>query len=161
LKAIRWDEAKRLVYVRFSAKDNEKTPAIDDEELWVDPANHWRIVEMIKRIGGVVVTQILTYGPSVEGLTFPARIDASYIAPSKHPEPSCKCHTTVLRVEKTKKTPSDFRLSAFGLPEPVGKAPAKRIPNYVWLLAAAVASAVLALGCWHLGRRWRVPAAGA
>ncbi len=48
---------------------------------------------------------------------------------------------------------SDFRLSAFGLPEPVGVTWQKPIPIFVWITAGAVAFALLAVLFRYLARR--------
>lgn len=50
--------------------------------------------------------------------------------------------------------PEDFRLSQYGLPEPHGVEWRKPTPTYVWLLLAAGACGVLAIGCrWLVQRR--------
>lgn len=51
-----------------------------------------------------------------------------------------------------------FRLSAFGLPEPVGLESPKGTPNYVWLLIGVVICATLAVGFRYLSRRRRAVA---
>jgi hypothetical protein len=52
-------------------------------------------------------------------------------------------------------------LAAFGLPEPPEFRQEKRVPNYVWFLAAAGACAILGLGFRYLARRRRpLPVAG-
>ena len=48
---------------------------------------------------------------------------------------------------------SEFTLSAFGLPEPVGVVWEKRTPNYVWFLIAAGAFAAAAIAFRLLTRR--------
>ncbi|MBY0233193.1 MAG: hypothetical protein K2W96_28250 [Gemmataceae bacterium] len=54
---------------------------------------------------------------------------------------------------------SKFRLSAFGLPEPVGVEWPKPTPRWVWLLVAAAGLAVLAVGFrWFARRREPQPA---
>lgn len=51
-----------------------------------------------------------------------------------------------------------FTLSHYGLPEPVGVAATKRVPNTVWLLIAAAACGVLAVGLRYAARRRSSPA---
>jgi hypothetical protein len=64
-----------------------------------------------------------------------------------------------LRYEATLSRPAElpadeeFRLSAFGLPEPVGVVWDKPTPTYVWLLAAAGVVGALAFGFRYLARR--------
>lgn len=48
---------------------------------------------------------------------------------------------------------ADFSLSAYGLPEPIGATVEKQVPVFVWILAASVACALIAIGCRYLGRR--------
>jgi hypothetical protein len=52
----------------------------------------------------------------------------------------------------------EFRLSAFGLPEPAGVVWDKPTPTYVWILAAAGAVAALAFGFRYLARRGQADA---
>jgi hypothetical protein len=55
---------------------------------------------------------------------------------------------------------SRFRLSAFGLPEPAGVEWPRPTPRWAWLLAAAGALAVMAVGlAWLARQRWRAQAA--
>ena len=48
---------------------------------------------------------------------------------------------------------SDFQLSAFGLPEPVGVVGKSRTPMYVWFIAASAGCAIGAMGFRRLARR--------
>src|SRR5205814_1457919 len=48
---------------------------------------------------------------------------------------------------------SEFTLSAFGLPEPIGVTWKKPTPRYVWLLLGTAACAGLTVGCRFLARR--------
>jgi hypothetical protein len=58
--------------------------------------------------------------------------------------------------EKRKAPESEFRLSAFGLPEPVETTPQKKtVPIYIWFLVAAASSAVFAAVFRYLARRKR------
>jgi hypothetical protein len=56
----------------------------------------------------------------------------------------------------------ELGLTAFGLPEPVGVPQrGRRVPNYVWFIAAAAGCAILGAGFRYLARRGRPrPAAG-
>jgi hypothetical protein len=49
----------------------------------------------------------------------------------------------------------EFRLSHYGMPEPIGVEWKKPTPNYVWLLVGAGVLAALALGFHYLARRYR------
>jgi hypothetical protein len=48
---------------------------------------------------------------------------------------------------------SPFRLTAFGLPEPVDTVEVKQAPRYVWFLAAAGVFTLLAFGFRSISRR--------
>jgi hypothetical protein len=54
----------------------------------------------------------------------------------------------------------EFRLSAFGIREPVGVVWEKPTPTYVWILVAAGVAAALAFGFRYLARRGRAAASG-
>ena len=49
--------------------------------------------------------------------------------------------------------PKEFRVSNYGIPEPVGVEWPKPIPNYVWFLIAAGAFGVLMIGFRYFARR--------
>lgn len=156
LHAMCWDDERKLVYARLSCQDNRNSPACEEEELWLDPANNWHVVEMKKRWkGGQVVMRTLTYGRSIGGLTFPEEMDSLILYPSKSSAPSCKTHTKLRKLAITSNSARDFSLSSYGLPEPVGIAPDRRVPNYVWLLIVAVSCGLLAFVIWRIGRPWR------
>ncbi len=59
---------------------------------------------------------------------------------------------TLISLKLTDKRPADFRLAAFGLPEPIDVAPPPESKWYLWVLAAAGACAALA---WLLRYRHR------
>jgi hypothetical protein len=61
----------------------------------------------------------------------------------------------IVKYQKKQFPDSDFRLSQFGLPEPVGASQVTGSSSYIWLLGAAAGSAGLALVFRHLGRRDR------
>lgn len=160
-KTIRWDEPRQLLYVRLEAKRGNKSKAVmADEEVWLDPSENWRVVEV--KIGTPSTNNrfLVTYGQPIDGLAFPVEITETASSQGKSPGPSFHIHTT-LKVSKTNKSPRDFRLSAFGLPEPVEfRRQDGRVPSYVWILAFAAACAVLSISFryWAHKRRLR-PAA--
>lgn len=154
LKAIQWDDAKHLLHVRFDAKRGSATkPFIADQEIWLDPSNHWQIVEVNERTPRQTRHLHMTYGPSIDGPSFPVQY-TEMIIPSRTGETPHQIKGT-LKVVKTDKSPRDFRLSTFGLPEPVGMTPEKKVPNYVWILSAAAACGILAVVCRLLARKLR------
>jgi hypothetical protein len=64
-----------------------------------------------------------------------------------------------LRVPERLPATTEFTLSAFGLPEPIGVTWERETPRYVWFLLGAVAFGVLAFGLRFLARR-RVAVSG-
>jgi hypothetical protein len=72
--------------------------------------------------------------------------------------PGSEITVRVLSLTLTDKTPDDFRLSAFGLPEPADATlPTKPTRWYLWLLVAAGVCAALAFGFASLRRRLARP----
>jgi hypothetical protein len=78
------------------------------------------------------------------------------ITPSVGDDPPHVIHGIPLKIAKTTKAPGDFRLSAFGLPEPVEFPQERRVLTYVWVLAAAGVCAILAAVFRYLARRRQV-----
>jgi hypothetical protein len=160
LQELRFDEGKQLLLIRFTTQRKDGPPT--EDHLYVDPSHDWRVVE--RRIENPYLTTNIqvTYGITVAGLEFPSgeRSEtsfkaANYQAKFKREAPPANSFTVrILSLKLTDKTRDDFRLAAFGLPEPVDVAPpVKPTRWYLWLLAAAGVSAALALGFASLRRR--------
>ena len=151
LQALRFDDAKGLLRIDYSQPLDDKRI---DNQLYVDPSLAWRVVEHRVETPSLVGTQHWTYGTTVGGLEFPTGMkDLITYKVAKAP-PNMEITGRVLSIQLTDKTPADFRLTAFGFPEPAGVAPLpKPTPRYVWILAAAGACAALAVGFAYLRRR--------
>jgi hypothetical protein len=154
LKALGLDKGRNLVCVRFEVRAGAKTnTVIEDEEIWLDPNENWRIVELKKKTPTAIFHDVATYGQSIEGLSFPNSTNESISYRTANGLPAFHIHTE-LTTYKSMKSPSDFRLSAFGLPEPPEFLPrSKTTPAYIWILTAAGACAALAFGFRLLARR--------
>jgi hypothetical protein len=127
-------------------------------DLWVEPDHGWRVVEQ----RGVTPTGTfhtrVTYGQEVGGVDFPieSHTVSEYTITGPNVPPNFETRAKLKSIRRAEKTEADFRLSAFGLPEPVDVAPLpKRTPRYVWFLIAAGVCAVLAVLSRRLARRRR------
>lgn len=156
LKALRWDEGRQLLYLRMDYNGSPPPSVyLIDLEAWLDVANHWRSVEARAKTARQISHTTYTYGPPIDGLAFPAVTVATAAPQGNNTEPPHHIRAT-LTVRKSTASPADFRLAAFGLPEPVDVPPVRRTPTYLWLLLAAVACVALAAGFRFLARRHRV-----
>jgi hypothetical protein len=87
------------------------------------------------------------------------RIEEWYVYPQ---EPAKTKLAVTTEISEFQRSPvpfpdADFRLSAFGLPEPMGSQPPERPRTWIWLIAATVAAAALAiLFAWLKRRRARM-----
>lgn len=154
LKLIRWDNRKQLLHVRLDAKRGSLAkPFFANEDVWLDPTNNWRVIQTDVKTPSSITHTHITYGPPVDGLSFP--VEFLQTTTPSIPEKAPYHIRGTMNVSKTNKSPRDFRLSAFGLPEPGGLPAEKKIPNYIWVLAAAGVCAILAAGFRYLARRKR------
>lgn len=149
LKVLAWDKTKGLLRIGYTYTI-DGPPVVND--LWVDPEHNWRVVESRGETKSGVFTDVYSYGHSVGGLDFPTGFkNHSHYKVNPAP-PDLEITGKVISVAVADREPKDFRLSAFGLPEPVD-APPPRHSRTGWFVSAAVALAVLALGFGYLARR--------
>lgn len=152
LKEMKWDASKQLLAVHLDVKRGSPSkPFLAEYELWIDPANNWRVVELKSRAPSGSVHNRTTYGPPIDGLSFPLEF-YQHTTSADPSEPPTTTRGT-FQVHKAARPPRDFRLSAYGLPEPVQFPERKTVPTYVWLLAGAAVCLVIALGFRYLARR--------
>jgi hypothetical protein len=134
------------------------TPA--ENVIYVDPSHGWRVVERRVEASTAAETDRWTYGVVVGGVEFPSEFKTLTTFKGASAPPNMEITGRLIRLQVTEKTPEDFRLSAFGIPEPVDVGPP---PNptrwYLWLLAAAGCCAAFSLGFAYLRRRQRRHAA--
>lgn len=153
LKALHWDEASRSLYSMF---DVIKGATIQTNELWMEPDAGWRIVRRAATSPKQINTFQVVYGTMIEDVAYPVEVNASTIAKGQDKQPSYDVHV-IVEIKKCDLPDSSYRLSAFGLPEPVDiEATSKRIPNYIWLLTGAAVSLLLAFGLRYLCKRNRI-----
>jgi hypothetical protein len=151
LKALAWNAPKGLLHIGYTyAIDG--SPVVND--IWVDPERNWRVVESRGETKSGVFTEVYSYGHSVGGMDFPTGFQNQTHYKVSPAPPDLEITGKVISVAIADKEPKDFRLSAFGLPEPMDvAAPPKQTPRYVWFLAAAGMFGALAIGCRYLVRR--------
>jgi hypothetical protein len=152
LQILRFDEAKGLLRIEFKNLVVKKFPAV--HKMWVDPSHGWRMVEYQSRFDTSVETARMSYGVAVEGVEFPSEIKTVDRFTQANGRPDFETTERLISVKLTDKTPDDFRLSAFGLPEPVDVTPlAKPTRWYLWILVVAGVSAALSFGFAYWRRR--------
>jgi hypothetical protein len=157
LTGLGWDAKAQLVRANLTQKDKTGAGPSVAHEIWFDPANQWRIVERKQSIPPTLHVR-MTYGQSVDDLSYPVKLEQTTV---RHGGRAPQNYTAVitLKVRKANRPESDYRLSGYGLPEPVDVPPpsSRRVPNYVWFLAGAAALVVLSLIFrWLAKRRSRV-----
>jgi hypothetical protein len=156
LRRLAWDAQRSLVVAEYTAGHDDPDPkrAVESRCLF-DPARGWVPVEEVKKTWAARFETRFEYGIEVEGLTFPSVIEtkASY-----HVTPAPPAHTirqAILSLRPTRTTEADYRLSAFGLPEPEDAPPLPRsgLPTSVYILAGSAACAALSFGFRYLAKR--------
>jgi hypothetical protein len=157
-KALSWDDRKKLLRVQFERTIDTPNKTVHiDNEFWLDPSAGWRIVETTKTGPASVVHTTSTYGQVIDGLHFPTRSEEMHTYSGKNARPPLRVGITT-SVNKSTKSPSDFRLSAYEIPEPAGLQSTKPTPRYTWFLIAAGGFAVLTvLLRWLVRRRQPAP----
>ena len=103
----------------------------------------------------ITTEEIYEYGEPTEfGLPALTRIEEWILETASPAERKPYLTTQISEFRSVSAIPeTEFRLSVFGLPEPIGMPSPKHRPMYVWLLIAAALCAVLALGVHYFLRR--------
>ncbi len=151
LRAIRFDAAAKLLTIERVRKQGNSTIV---ERFVIDPHESWSIrrrqVETATSIGDFEYA----YGKVIDGLHFPTRAVMSITFLGANAAKSSRITVRILEIKRTEKTLADFRMSAFGFPEPNDVAPLPRpMPWHVWMLAAGGACGVLGF-CLAYLRKW-------
>jgi hypothetical protein len=151
LRGVRFDAMKGLLLIEFG--EGAGNTAVEDQ-VYVDPNHDWRVVERRVKTPTLVSVDRWAYGVSVGGLEFPTEFKSSIKYKDAKAHPDMEIIEQLVSLKLTDKTPDDFRLSAFGLPEPVDVAPpAKPTRWYLWILVVAGVSAALSFGFAYWRRR--------
>jgi hypothetical protein len=150
LRALRFDETSGTL--RIDYRHATDPPA--DTQLLVDPSHGWRLLERRVETPSLVGTERWSYGTTIGGMEFPTGAKNLTTYKVAKAPPNLEITSKVTSIKLTDKTPADFRLSAFGFPEPMGAPPPPRPTRwYIWISLAAGGCAALALGFAYLRRR--------
>lgn len=144
LAALRWDESRGLLFARVE-RDR------DTRDYWIDPSPHWHIAERTIRLPSRSVRTAITYGAVIDGEPCPVRIVETGLVIDSRP---VRAEMT-LDVRRTTTTAGDYRLSAFGLPEPVDAPKRTGGRTYLGFLTAAVLCIIVAVLLRLLAQRSR------
>lgn len=154
LRALQFEDAKGLLRIEYTTAAGDSS--IIKDQIYVDPTHGWRVVERQVETPSASGTDRWNYGVTVGGLEFPTEFKNQTTYKVAKAPPNMEITGRLINLKVTDKTPDDFRLSAFGIPEPVDVAPPpKRTRWYLWLLVAAGACAALSFGFAYLRRRRR------
>jgi hypothetical protein len=120
LQILRFDEARGLLQTEFTISTQDD---VIKDQLYVGSGHEWRVVEHLLETRSAVGKSQWTYGESVGGLTFPAGFKSVMTCKVDNAPPNMSITAKLISLKLTDKTPDDFRLSAFGLPEPADVVP--------------------------------------
>jgi hypothetical protein len=146
------DKPAKELRVRYSAKGwnsnetvhREVSYFFSPEEAWVCRGQRWWNQKKPKEFE---LEHVYSY-ENMEGIDFPVlkRIDA-WVPDEKSPDNRRHRNwTEILEFRLASPFPdSDFRLSAFGLPEPQGVVWSKPARTWIWLLVGAAAAGIFAV----------------
>jgi hypothetical protein len=150
LQKLRFDDAKGVLLIEYTHTMGDGA----QNQIYIDPSHDWRVVERRVETPSVLATSRYSYGITVGGLEFPTECKNLMMYKVAKAPPNMEITARLISLKITDKKPEDFRLSAFDLPEPVDVAPLPKPTRwYLWILAAAVASAALAMLFAWLKRR--------
>lgn len=149
LKALALDKSKGLLHITYTHQIGD-SPATTD--LWVDPERNWRVAESRGETKSGVFTDVYSYGHSVGGLDFPTGFKSHSHYKVNPAPPDLEITGKLISVAVADKEPKDFRLSAFGLPEPVD-APPPRHSRTGWFVSTAGVLGLLTIAFGYLARR--------
>lgn len=153
LRVVRFDSASALLIVEYFQVRNN-TPFT--HQYMIDPSQGWIITQSRVESSKLLSVVDYTYGKVIDKLKFPTGSTISTTLKVKIlNEPTfSRVVLRVLEIKRTDKVAADFRLSAFGFPEPVGLAvPPRPTRWYIWIAAAAGVCGALALGFAYFRRR--------
>lgn len=151
LRALTFDKATGLLRAEVAGMAGN-TPA--QSRISLEPNHGWRVVERWVETPYLVARDRMTYGVTVSGVEFPTESKNLSTYKVAQAPPNLAITTRLISLKETDKTPADFRLSGFGLPEPVDAPPLEKPTRwYLWILLAAAACGVLACGFAYVRHR--------
>ena len=153
---------RRLVRIEFEAKlGSEKQPSTFAGSLFFDPVRMWCLHQVRERAStnpDNMAEATLKYDVDDHPSGFPIVRHETRVTEST--SGSFGKGKSVYEIDYdmsiNERVPdSEFTLSAFGLPEPLGVTWTKPTPRYVWILIGAGVAGVLAVVFYYLARRKR------
>jgi len=146
-------EGRKLVRIKYEYTKPNQTPTYSGHMLF-DPDRYWLMMELEHTTstakGSLTNRSIYEY---VENDGFPLMSRAVTVQSStRFPQLSSES-TTSVRYVREDAHESEFTLSAFGLPEPIGVRWKHRTPRFVYLLAGAGVFLALSVALYWLGHR--------
>lgn len=151
LQHLKFDDAKKLLLIEYTISAEN---ALIQKKGYFDPNHDWHVIEHRTETPNAITKEQWTYGITVGGLEFPTELKNLVEYKAAKAPPNLEISRRVFHLKITDKTPDDFFLSAFGLPEPVDVAPRRKpTPWYLWILLAALAAAALGILFSWLKRR--------
>lgn len=155
LRAVRFDKGSATLSIMY-AKTLRNMPFT--ETVLVEPDKGWLLKSRRMESPHIIHTTEYNYGKVIDGVTLPTSSTSSTTPKSQKAGPPNRIVVRVTDVRRTTMSSKDFRLSAFGFPEPGESVQmTKPTPWYLRLLAAAVACGLLSYGCVCLRRYLRAP----
>jgi len=149
LKRVQYDAPSATLVVEWTV---EVKGGRVQERLVLAPTKGWVVLERSAETPKAVASSKYEYGREIEGGPFPT-ITSSTAWLKEEPNKIARGEVRVLKLERTKLQDSDFRLAAFGLPEPADVKPlARPTPWYLWLLAVAGGAVTVSAGSAALRR---------
>ncbi|MBM4070312.1 MAG: hypothetical protein FJ271_15360 [Planctomycetes bacterium] len=147
LKSVRYDAGTGWLHIEYGdVMNNQPTQNL----VILEPARNWRVAQARTESKLSVVTSLVTYGVPIAGVEFPAELKTK-IAKGENRVPTSEMVGRVVSVKQPNHSEDDFRLTAFGLPEPVDVPTPPPSRWYLWVLLVAGVSAALAVAIrWQL-----------
>jgi hypothetical protein len=153
LRLVRFDAASALLTLSFTLTLQDERHV---QELVLAPTKGWMVISRSVEAPKMVGRYDYTYGRTIEGMHFPTGSTGVTTVKAVVPPRTTRVVVRVLDIKRTEKTPADFRLTAFGFPEPQDVAPlARPTPWHLWTLLAGAACGAFAFSLTYLRRRLR------
>jgi hypothetical protein len=146
LQELRFDGDRQLLLIVLVMDEISR-------KIWLDSSHDWRVMEVVAESAHCQLTHSFAYGHDLAGFVFPSEQREVSKYKANVPMRDSDWKSRVISVGFTDKAESDFRLSAFGLPEPMGM-PAVDGTRSRWYLGLAAAGVTaIGIGVWLRTRR--------
>lgn len=145
-----WKESEANSYIRVQGG----SMLLDPKRLWCVRESNLRMKTLVGVGTCRIVTELSDYNSS---FPIPKKWETSedWVLNKGGTMRMVWRYESLLAEPRNLPNDDDFRLTAFGLPEPIGVEWKKPTPRYVWLLVGAGVFAILAVGFRYFARRSR------